>query len=446
MASRRKVVFLSPNVVGRDVSALGMRHTEMARALSEACDVVLLASRIDGPPPGDLTVRLLDEGGRLLQEADVIVAQGDVFRRRPGWDAPDVPTVIDLASPFFLEHLQGRDGATDTFEGVLRTVHHQLDVGDFFICGSQRQRDLVLGMLLASGRLNPRTYRGDPTFQGLVAAIPTGVPDGPLPDGGDGPRCTIDGLDEPDILLYWGGGLWPWMDPGTVLDAIARIAADRQDVKVLFAGGDPPVLKGSVESLSGPIRDRARQMGLLDETVFFHPWVPYDERGAFLRDADIGISAHPDLVEARFAMRSRITDYLWAGLPIITTEGDEGSDLVRAEDLGEVVPPGDVEGWVRAILSLVDDPRRRQECGRRSRSVGESWRWSEVTRPLVDFCRDPRRAPDREPLGRGRWLRSRALIRDGGKALALARAGRFGDIIRGVRWRLLGARYGGRGR
>ena len=58
----------------------------------------------------------------------------------------------------------------------------------------------------------------------------------------------------------------------------------------------------------------------LDHTVFFNDgWVPYAERGAWLAEADIGVSAHFDDIETRFAFRTRLLDYLWAGLPIVTT-------------------------------------------------------------------------------------------------------------------------------
>jgi hypothetical protein len=39
-----------------------------------------------------------------------------------------------------------------------------------------------------------------------------------------------------------------------------------------------------------------------------------------LREADIGVSLHREDVETRYSFRTRVLDYLWAGLPIITTE------------------------------------------------------------------------------------------------------------------------------
>ena len=73
-----------------------------------------------------------------------------------------------------------------------------------------------------------------------------------------------------------------------------------------------------------------KQLGLFDTSIIFGDWAPYELREAFLIEADIAISAAKDLAETRLAFRSRILDYLWAGLPVVTTSGDVLSDLVEA--------------------------------------------------------------------------------------------------------------------
>ena len=86
-------------------------------------------------------------------------------------------------------------------------------------------------------------------------------------------------------------------------------------------------------------RARARAAGLLDTHVIFNDWVPYEERAAYLREADIGVSTHRQHLETRYSFRTRMLDYLWAGLPIVCTEGDYFGDLVQREGLGRAVPP-----------------------------------------------------------------------------------------------------------
>ncbi len=56
--------------------------------------------------------------------------------------------------------------------------------------------------------------------------------------------------------------------------------------------------------------------GALGTSVFFNPdWVAYEDRGDYLLEADAGVSTHFAHIETEFAFRTRILDYLWAGLP-----------------------------------------------------------------------------------------------------------------------------------
>jgi hypothetical protein len=95
-------------------------------------------------------------------------------------------------------------------------------------------------------------------------------------------------------------------------------------------------------------------------------------------------------------------DYLWAGLPIVCSEGDWFAELVGREHLGVVVPAGDVEALAGAIRRMMDEPALRGECARRSREVGQRMRWSIATRPLVEFMGRAKPAADRERMARER--------------------------------------------
>lgn len=450
MRSRRRILFVVPTVVGREMSAVGMRHYEMARALSTEFDTSLAVSRLDGDLLPDVPVQEIGRESHLLrmvEDSDVVVVQGDLFRRYPGLRPPKVPLVVDMTSPTLLEELEhrkagGREAGEEgmgreaaEYDGHLWMVRHLLRTGDFFLCGSERQRDLLLGMLLAQGRLNPQTYREDPAFEGLAAVVPNGVcREGPETSS-PSLRDRFPSIRRGDVLLYWGGGLWDWLDPEILIDALAEVGKRRDGVKLVFSGTRHPDDEVSVTGIAGRAMEKAREAGMLGKTVFFVPWVPYRDRGGFLVDADIGVSAHGASMEARFAVRTRIMDYLWAGLPIITTDGDEAAEIVRREGLGEVVAPGDVSGWVEAILGLAGNVRRRRSCGRKSKAVGEGHLWEGAVAPLAEFCRNPRRAADRLSSSDGGGRLGGMLRRHGRKALALASERKFSDILRGVRWR-----------
>jgi hypothetical protein len=145
----------------------------------------------------------------------------------------------------------------------------------------------------------------------------------------------------------------------------------------------------------GESLDLARELGLLDTRVFFNDWVPYGERQQYLLDADLGISTHPAHFETHLSFRTRILDYIWAGLPIVCSSGDYFASLVAERDLGLVVPPGDASALASAIRTLLDDPGRLARCRTNLAQVARELRWDVVVDPLRSFCRAPRLAPDR---------------------------------------------------
>jgi hypothetical protein len=110
-------------------------------------------------------------------------------------------------------------------------------------------------------------------------------------------------------------------------------------------------------------------------------------------EADVGVSLHPDTLEARLAFRTRVLDYIWAGLPMIVTAGDAASELVAQYDLGSVVAVADVDGVASAILKLVG-PTAAGWKGR-FEEVRLGLTWENAAQALLDFCKAPHLAADR---------------------------------------------------
>ncbi len=139
-------------------------------------------------------------------------------------------------------------------------------------------------------------------------------------------------------------------------------------------------------------------------------WTPYRERGALLAAADLGVSAHPDHLESRFAFRTRLLDYLWAGLPIVSTRGDALGDLVERRGLGVAPPPGDPDAFAAACARLLDDDALRERTIAAVAVAADELRWSQVTRPLVDWCLDPPPANRRRGAAFASTVGQQALI------------------------------------
>jgi len=264
-----------------------------------------------------------------------------------------------------------------------------LATGDGFICASEQQRDLWLGALALAGRLDLQRYRADPAFRSLIDVVPFGIDPQP-PRAEPVLRGVVPGIGPDDRILLWGGGIWNWFDPLTVIRAVAQLAERRPELRLYFLGTRHPNPEIEEMSMTGQAFELAEKLGVRDRIVFFNEgWVPYDRRGAYLLEADLGVSAHFDDIETRFAFRTRMLDYLWAGLPIVATRGDALSEVVRARKLGRVVDFGDVQGWVDALDELLSDEDAHASAHANVEDVRREYGWPVVAQALTRMLEAP---------------------------------------------------------
>lgn len=400
-----RVLVISPETPQAAMSGIAIRYWQLAHALAASLPVTLAA-----PGPEALSspsVRVVEyerQSGEGLRQAaahsDVVIGGGFFLHRYPFLAALPQPLVIDLYDPFVLENLEihaTRRMADQV--GVhrfnLAVLNEQLRRGDFFICASERQRDFWLGMLMANGRINPQTFGTDQTLRNLIDQVPFGVPDEPATRRGARLKGVYPGIAQADKVIYWGGGLWEWFDPLTAIQAMAEIAARRSDVKLFFAGVRHPNPEVPPMRMVEAAQRLSRDLGLTGRCVFFNEWVPYTERVDYLLDADVGLSLHFDHIESHFSYRTRLLDYIWAGLPMVVTRGDTLGGLAQARGLAKTVAPQDPRGVAEAVLALIAEPGGRAAFTDRAKALAEELRGSQVVQPLLEFCRRPHPAADR---------------------------------------------------
>jgi glycosyltransferase involved in cell wall biosynthesis len=216
------------------------------------------------------------------------------------------------------------------------------------------------------------------------------------------------GIAVDDRVILWGGGLWSWLDPLTAIRAVGEVAAQQPTVRLIFPGAKHPNTEmTNIHTLYPAAQALAKELGLLNKVVFFGEWVAYDEWPSLLLECDLALTLHFETLETRLAFRSRVLDYIWAGVPVVAGQGDETANLIERFGLGRRVPCGDATAVASAIHQLLDEaaaiPARQWEAAR------QALRWEVVAAPLVAFCLNPHPAADREnslamaPYGPNIW-------------------------------------------
>lgn len=262
---------------------------------------------------------------------------------------------------------------------ILENFTFSFQMSDAIIAGSSKQRDLWIGYLMNLGKITPKVYDADQTLNHLINVVPFGMPSHPPTPKGEGFRKRF-GIKKEAHVILWGGGVWNWFDPLTLIRAISEITKIRDDVYLVFMGIKHPNPQVPEMKMTLDAVELSKQLGLFEKKVFFNfGWTSYEERQSFLLEANIGASLHFEHLETQYAFRTRILDYLWAGLPIISTEGDFFAELIKKENLGIVVPEKDVQAVKEAILKLLNDPEKIKE---NIKKVSPQFHWDRVVNPM----------------------------------------------------------------
>jgi len=402
------ILIISEDTVGKMMAGPAIRCVEMAKALGQDHSVVLAvpeSGKADLPQIPSISIAVYDNSSLpdLVAKCDVVVIFGYLVRKFPFLEEIDKPTVVDIYDPFVLENLEIHrceeiKQRVETHFFDLGILNQLLRIGDFFICASEKQRDFWLGLLTALGRINPLTYDDDSRLRRLIDVVPFGIPEDPPTHSRQTLKGVHPGIKQEDKVILWGGGIYNWFDPLTLIRAIDKIASKRDDVKLFFMGvrhpnPDIPQMKMCAEAIK-----LSEELKLKDKYVFFNQWAAYEDRQNFLLEADIGISTHLEHLETEFSFRTRVLDYIWAGLPVITTEGDFIASLVEQKDLGIVVDYEDPDQLATAITQLLDDADLHKRCRENLIRIASDYTWKNATRPLNKFCQEPVFAPDKNDL------------------------------------------------
>lgn len=404
---KKRFLLICNDVVGKRMAGPAIRYVEMAKALARHHDVTLVAPGADESGLPGLSV-LPDAPGVVdaqAQLADFVVLQGDALVKYPGLKEIEGVLVADMYCPIPLEYHQSSvgvapDARMQTTVYLARLMVEQLTYADHFICASEKQRDFWLGSLAVAGRINGLRWpdASQANLDELISLVPFGLPDQPPEKDGPGLRARF-GIPAEDFVAVWGGGIYQWFDPLTPIRAIHRLVAEGHRVHLVFMGIKHPNPDIHEHDRCAQAVQLAKDLGLIDRFVHFNfGWVDYGQRQNFFLEANVGISAHFDNPETRFAFRTRMLDYLWCGLPIVATRGDVFAESVQTHQLGVAVDFEDLDGWCAALRSVKDDASFRSQCQRNIADFSRAFSWSSIMQRFAQNIEQVVVAADRDAI------------------------------------------------
>lgn len=414
--SMAKVLIFSQDIIGKTMAGPGIRYWEFAKSLSANHDVTLaIPNEIDIVSDSFKIVTHKNSSPfKSGVKFDVVVSQSIWPSTVSYLKKNNLKVIIDAYDPVLLEILEMESNKSINYQTRLNKklwleTALAFQVADAVICASEKQKDLWLGSLMAYGRLTPEVYQQDRSLKNLIDIVPFGLSDAPPKKTGEGFRKKF-GIKESDKVILWGGGIWNWFDPLTLIKAMEKIKQKRDDVKLVFMAVKRPYINAKDENakMANEAIALAKELKLDNKTVFFNfDWVPYEDRANFYMEADIGVSTHFDHLETRFAFRTRMLEYFWANLPIIATRGDTFAEIIEQKNLGRVVEYEDVDSLTSAILDLTSNTNEVSNIKNNIRDISLSYRWSEVVKPLAQLVEELAKTEKLEVSRRAKIARNR---------------------------------------
>ncbi|HYA31862.1 MAG TPA: hypothetical protein VED67_03820, partial [Thermodesulfovibrionales bacterium] len=279
----KTIVLVTNDVIGDSCAGPGIRYIELGKVMvRKGHRVTLLGKKpsFSSPQPfsyAPLTVRNLI---RFSRGCDCVIFRG-------GGPVTTLLTLLlyhakdRIADLYAFTHFEVLHLAPSSFFGryvvEVRKIFHRVKLALYcrhlrkFLVSNDRQRDFLYGVLFSTDKSGEKKD---------ISIIPFGYPSARPEKNRAALRNTVQGIEKDDFILIWGGGVWDWLDPITLVKALSRIWEINRNVKLYFMGLRAP--SGYLPEKGRELVRVSEELGLLDRNVFINKdWTPYNERMDF---------------------------------------------------------------------------------------------------------------------------------------------------------------------
>ncbi|MBN1888400.1 MAG: glycosyltransferase family 4 protein [Thermoflexales bacterium] len=164
-------------------------------------------------------------------------------------------------------------------------------------------------------------------------------------------------------------------DLDQAIEAVARLQPEIPHLRLVIAGiGD------GLPALQALVKQRK-----MDAVVSFPGWIDPPNVPEMLAGASVAVYPYRDTLVNRAKCSAKLIGYMAAGLPIIASRVGQNAEYIEHGASGWLVEPGDIDGLVAALRTLLADPTRAQELGSAARKrLWERFDWDVLVERFLE--------------------------------------------------------------
>lgn len=169
------------------------------------------------------------------------------------------------------------------------------------------------------------------------------------------------GLAEKPILMFVGG-FQRWHGLDKLLEALALISKILPEVRLLLVGDGParPFVEENIYRLN------------LEKYVTITGFLPHARIPQLLAIADVVTVPYPKLPQEMWFSPLKLYEYMAAGKAIVASSAGQIKNVIRHDENGLLVTPGDVADLAQACLHLLQNEADRQRLGANAQREAET--------------------------------------------------------------------------
>lgn len=183
------------------------------------------------------------------------------------------------------------------------------------------------------------------------------------------------GLGQAPIIGFVGGfQVWHGLDG--LVESFAQVLQQVPQAKLLLVGDGParPLVEQKIAELD------------LESAVIITGFIPQSRVPEMLAVVDVAVIPYPQLPQELWFSPLKLYEYMAAGKTIVASNSGQIAEVIQDGHNGILVEAGNIAGFARAIIRLLNDPVERKRLGKNAQQQAvEQHSWEQYIKRLEEI-------------------------------------------------------------